>query len=622
LAALGLFLALGGFNPVYFLLVKLVPGFALFRAPARWLALYALGASGLAGLGLDSVGARSEENQQIGARCISPWIGWLVTGGVLGALVLAGQLLGGDGEPDLAPALGLRSMLGWLGTALSLGLVFFLGLRSNGLRSRRRFVALLMVLVSVELVGASLFLPLNRATTPGALTSLRPAVAHLLGEAQDAALDPPARFLSISNIFFDPGDKDEIEIVLRPQLSEDAVYDYIIATKQKEVLIPNLPLYYRLPAVDGFDGGVLPLRHYVTLQHLYMPKEQVAIDGRLRENLVAVPDGRWLSLFNVRYVVTDKVGDAWFDGTFYDLQMGATLGHGDEAEVGCVPALPATALGVVYELDEVAAAGPITIGVPLAVVEVTFTGGRKQSLNLVSETSDPGMRVARLSWDQVETPSSVRVRGAWDGGRVTLRGLSLIDERTDVFQPLVLSDTGRYRLVHSGDVKIYENLEVLPRAFFVHRAIFAADDEDALMIMRDPNFNPATTVVLDDSVAAVHVPGSALDVSSRASGAQVELLRYESERITASVLAPADGWLLLSDAWYPGWEAKVDGQAVPVERADILFRAVQVPAGKHQVELVYQPASFRLGVAISLSVTGLLLAWVAWEGLKKATLRA
>ena len=55
LALLGLFLALGGYNPVYSVLVKLAPGFNLFRVPARWLVVYALGAAMLAGIGFANV---------------------------------------------------------------------------------------------------------------------------------------------------------------------------------------------------------------------------------------------------------------------------------------------------------------------------------------------------------------------------------------------------------------------------------------------------------------------------------------------------------------------------------------------------------------------------------------
>ena len=57
LAVIGLFLALGAYNPIYYLLWRFIPGFDLFRAPVRWLALYALGVAGLAGFGLDALAA-------------------------------------------------------------------------------------------------------------------------------------------------------------------------------------------------------------------------------------------------------------------------------------------------------------------------------------------------------------------------------------------------------------------------------------------------------------------------------------------------------------------------------------------------------------------------------------
>ena len=50
---MGLFLAVGRWNPIYFLLYKLVPGFNLFRTPARWMMLYTVGMAVLAGVGGD-----------------------------------------------------------------------------------------------------------------------------------------------------------------------------------------------------------------------------------------------------------------------------------------------------------------------------------------------------------------------------------------------------------------------------------------------------------------------------------------------------------------------------------------------------------------------------------------
>ncbi len=68
--------------------------------------------------------------------------------------------------------------------------------------------------------------------------------------------------------------------------------------------------------------------------------------------------------------------------------------------------------------------------------------------------------------------------------------------------------------------------------------------------------------------------------------------------IQTSTTAPA--WLVLSDVWYPGWQARVDGEPTRLLRADYLFRALRVPAGEHQILLSYQPLSFWAGAALSL----------------------
>ncbi|MCS7041083.1 MAG: YfhO family protein, partial [Caldilineales bacterium] len=85
---------------------------------------------------------------------------------------------------------------------------------------------------------------------------------------------------------------------------------------------------------------------------------------------------------------------------------------------------------------------------------------------------------------------------------------------------------------------------------------------------------------------------------------EVTITAVEPETVRLQVQTPVAAWLVLSDAWYPGWEATVDGQPTPIERANLLLRAVHVPAGEHEVVFRFRPLSFRLGAA--LTVFGLL----------------
>ena len=461
-----------------------------------------------------------------------------------------------------------------------------------------KFLLGLLVLLVVELLAAGSALPHARATAPQAFTSLRPAIAHLLA-------DPlPSRFLSMSDITFDPGDLPAIETIYGPQLSDRALYDYIIAAKHKEVLSPDLPLAFGIPAVDGYDGGLLPLARYVTLQRLFLPEDSVSLDGRLRENLTTIPAGRWLDLFDVRYVITDKLHDAWLDDVFYDLQFGAQLAGAESAEVAHVPRFEATALGLISYLRGGAALPDGTI---VGRVEIGFGAGPTRTFELRAGEEVLPLRGAeepleseyatRLRWLEPDSPTSITVRAALPEGELIVRGASLIDERTGGFQSLLISDRGHFRLAHSGDVKIYENQDVLGRAFFVGRAVVVADDEQALALMQSPAFDPATTVVLD---------GGAPPRQGDAPGeGRVRLVSYAPERVELEVESTAPGYLVLSDSWYPGWRATVGGEPAQVRRADLLFRAVAVGPGQQRVIFTFRPVSLWAGAGVS--VAGLLL---------------
>ncbi len=560
LAGLGLFLALGGYNPLYWVLYKLAPGFGLFRVPARWLFLYAFGAATLAGVGLERI-LPSQSPPQAG------------------------------GKP--------RSGRG--------------GLRVG-----------VLVVALAELFWAAQSLPLAHPTAPEAFSSLRTAPAHILA-AQ--SLEPmPGRVLSMSDILFDPGDQGEMAQVFAGQLNDKAIYDYVVSAKRKEILAPNLPLAWEVYAVDGYDGGVLPLQRYVDLQRLLLPADQVSPDGRLRENLKRVPPARLLSLLGVRYVITDKVNDVWIEDVFYDLAFEAVLGQEGTTSISTVdlPAFAANALGIVAWVE-----GTIGENAQVAEIRLDTEDGelvlplyRKQ----VGENVD-ARQAARVQWAKPSTLRRLEVIA--QSGTLHIQGVTLIDERDGSNVPVLLSTDGQYRLVHSGDVKVYEVLDALPRAFVVKESYQIGDDEQAIAKMQEASFDPARMAIvsswtLDWTIDPRNKASLTHSVSGiDASESTVDVLIYEPEHIKLNVTIVPDAEtgqnynfkvteLVLTDTWYPGWQVTVDGKPSKILKANANFRAVSLSPGTHTVEFTYKPSSYTVGLGISLAtLCGIILALVA-----------
>lgn len=84
------------------------------------------------------------------------------------------------------------------------------------------------------------------------------------------------------------------------------------------------------------------------------------------------------------------------------------------------------------------------------------------------------------------------------------------------------------------------------------------------------------------------------------SAGTARLVSYGAERVVAQASVRDRSLLVLTDVFYPGWMAMVDGRPAPIERVDYLLRGVALPPGTHRVEFRYQPASFRAGWIVSL----------------------
>jgi hypothetical protein len=154
-----------------------------------------------------------------------------------------------------------------------------------------------------------------------------------------------------------------------------------------------------------------------------------------------------------------------------------------------------------------------------------------------------------------------------------------------------------------NNVTIYENLSCLPRAFVVYRAQVRQHPEAVLPALLDPAFELEREIVLEKDPPHDWLPNLervTTPTAAMAAEAVVEITHYEPNSVQIRVETPAAGFLFLSDTFYPGWTASVDGVQAEIYRADYAFRAVYLTAGSHQVEFAYRPASFRWGVSISL----------------------
>jgi hypothetical protein len=167
----------------------------------------------------------------------------------------------------------------------------------------------------------------------------------------------------------------------------------------------------------------------------------------------------------------------------------------------------------------------------------------------------------------------------------------------------------RFPLVFESDgVKVYRNAAELPRAFVVARAEIIAEPARVLDRLTSVDFDPMVSVILEERPAHPPADGSAPPRF------EVQVVSYAPDEVVLDVRTSAPGFLVLTDQYYPGWRAEVDGAPAVIHRADYLFRAVPVDAGDHRVVFRYEPKWLRWGIAgasgaIALVVLGLVAEW-------------
>lgn len=147
-----------------------------------------------------------------------------------------------------------------------------------------------------------------------------------------------------------------------------------------------------------------------------------------------------------------------------------------------------------------------------------------------------------------------------------------------------------------GAVNLHRLTDPRPFALLQFDAVTVTDDTGAYSLLADPGFNPRQTAIIEGNVEIGRSDNTPIPA---------QVTRFEPELIEIAADAPQPAILSIALPDYPGWEATIDGERVPIRRAYGALSAVAIAEGESLVRLVYNPLTYRVGALISLT------AWIA-----------
>jgi hypothetical protein len=421
-------------------------------------------------------------------------------------------------------------------------------------------------------------------------------------------------------------------------------------TGYREMSYQNLPVAYHLQAISGYE----PMR----------PNRQAEVAGKLdfegtvRDASLLDVHHQGLNLLNVRYMLRQEMmvdtssageladGFVRYDGLPFktaplNLERGRESHHALEAND-----FTADKLAIISSLAHSAHLPDDTV---IARIRIHRRDGQ-----IVEQELRAGRDTAEWAYDRSDVRAAIRHRRApiafsvqTDEGfpahrfltrfqltRAEIDYVEFESVRLDVgleIYGVSLSDTimnqtralnlprlapERWqRLKSFGALALYENKRALPRAWFVRQVetLHSAEVIQAVRSGRLPDgsaFEPTRVALLErEDMGERKISHSQ---SEQATAAQVKVIRYEPNRIELETSNPQSGFLVVSEMFYPGWKARLDGHEALIERADYILRGVQVPSGRHQLVFVFRPRSLTLGAfcfaaAVLILVVGAII---------------
>jgi hypothetical protein len=188
-----------------------------------------------------------------------------------------------------------------------------------------------------------------------------------------------------------------------------------------------------------------------------------------------------------------------------------------------------------------------------------------------------------------------------------LRPQSPILSALNVKYVLVPSDVAlqihhSFRQVYANaQVRVYENPQVYPRAYFADTLGVETDPQTLLRTVTADGFDGRRLALVESDQPPVLQPsGGATNEDT------VSITQLSANQIMLATSTAQPRFLVLSEMYFPGWHATIDGVETPIYRTNYLFRGIAVPAGQHTVMFVYRPVSALIGAVISLVALALI----------------
>ncbi len=172
----------------------------------------------------------------------------------------------------------------------------------------------------------------------------------------------------------------------------------------------------------------------------------------------------------------------------------------------------------------------------------------------------------------------------------------------------------KYRIVVDQQQRSMElgmSSTYVPRAFMVYEAAILADNGKISSFMTSDTFDPRKAVVLEED------PNFTADTAGMSGKWSANITSYGLNSLSLTVTTPVNGYLVLSEVYYPGWNAYVDGAVRKIYRADWNLRAIPVEAGNHKVDVKFEPESYHRGAMISLATVGLSAIGIVYSVMKR-----